>query len=216
MGETMNTIRTIKLLALSALALVAIGAVSATGAQAGTFTAGAYPATITGSSAAGSHEFTTQIGTIKCGPTFHSQMAAESGTLTVTPNYGTSCGIAGKQVHVTNNGCDFRWHAGATQEADVVGGWMGIICPDTKIDFEITGEEQVCHVTVPAQGELGSLLYTNNTEAEDVILHFGLEGIFYELDNGCPEVGAFANGVYTGTSTLRADHEGAGTSFEVD
>ncbi|HEY8502878.1 MAG TPA: hypothetical protein VIL21_09340 [Solirubrobacterales bacterium] len=211
----MNTFRTIKVLALSALALVAISAVSATGAQAGTFTAGAYPATITGSSAAGSHEFITQLGVMKCAPTFDSKMEAEAATLTVVPNYGTSCKLGEKLVHVTNNECDFRWNAGATVEMDVVKGSMEIACPDNKIDFEITSEP-VCHLTVPAQNGLGSLLYTNNTEAEDVTLHFGLEGIFYELDNGCPEVGAFANGVYKGTSTLKADAGGAGTSFQVD
>jgi hypothetical protein len=215
MGETMNTIRTIKLLTLSALALVAIGAVSASGAQAGTFTAGAYPATITGTSAAASHDFFTQVGVIECAPTFDSKMAAEAGTLTVLPNYGTSCSIGGNQVHVSNNGCDFRWHAGATIQMDVVGGFMDIVCPDTKIDFEITSEP-VCHVTVPAQNGIGSLRYTNNTGAEDVTLDFGLENLFYELDNGCAVVGAFF-GEYKGSSTLRADIEGgAGTSFEVD
>lgn len=212
----MNAIRTIKLLALSALALVAIGAVSATGAQAGTFTAGAYPATITGSSASGSHEFTTQLGVMKCGPTFHGKMEAASGTLTVTPNYGTGCSIGGKVVHVKNNGCDYRWHAGTTQEFDVVTGSMDIVCPgENKIDFEITSLP-ICHVTVPAQNNLGMLTYTNDTLAQDVNLDFGLEFVFYELDNGCSVVGAFGNGAYKGGSTLKADAGGAGTSFEVD
>lgn len=211
----MNMTRTIKLAVLSALALIAIGAMSATGAQAGTFTAGAYPATITGSSAAASHEFTTQLGVMKCAPTFHSKMEAAVVTLTVTPTYGTSCKIGESQVHVKNNGCDFAWHAGETREMDEVGGSMDILCPDTKIDFEITSEP-VCHLTVLPQMGLGSLLFTNNTEAEDVILHFSLAGISYILDNGCPVVGAFGNGVYKGTSTLKADAEGgAGTSFDV-
>ncbi|HEX6780686.1 MAG TPA: hypothetical protein VF125_01510 [Solirubrobacterales bacterium] len=206
----------IKLMALSALALVTLGAVGATGAQAGIFTAGSYPATITGSSAAAAHEFTTQLGVMKCAPTFHSKLEAAVVTMTVAPTYGTSCKIGENQVHVKNNGCDFAWHAGETGEMDEVGGSMDILCPDTKIDFEITSEP-VCHLTVPAQMGLGSLLFTNNTEAEDVILHFGLEGISYVLDNGCPVVGAFANGVYKGTSTLKADAEGgAATYFRVD
>lgn len=211
----MNTFRTIKLLALSALALIALGAVSATGAQAGTFTAGSYPATITGTSAAGSHEFSTQIGVIKCAPSFHGVLGAASELLTLNPNYGT-CGIEGKVVHVNDNGCDFRLRAGATIEMDVVGGAMNIVCPDgAKIDFEITSEP-ICHVTVPGQNELGPLRYTNDTEAEDVNLHFQIEGIFYELDMGCPVVGAFFGG-YKGTSTFKADAEGgAGTWFEVD
>lgn len=211
----MSLSRQLRIVGLALLAIAAANAAVASGARAGEFTAGEYAATITGTSAAASHEFITQLGVMKCAPTFDSKLEAASGTLTVVPNYGTSCGIGGKQVHVTNNGCDFRWHAGATKEMDAVGGSMDIVCPDNKIDFEITSEP-VCHLTVPAQNELGSLLYTNNTEAEDVVMHFGLEGIFYELDNGCAVVGAFANGVYKGTSTLTADHGGAGTSFQVD
>ena len=207
--------RRIGLLGLIALTALASAAMAASAAQAGTFTAGAYPATITGSSAAASHEFITQLGVMKCAPTFDSKLEAAAATLTVVPNYGTSCKLGEKLVHVTNNGCDFRWNAGGTVEEDVVNGSMDIACPDNKIDFEVTSEP-VCHLTVPAQNGLGTLVYTNNTAAEDVVLHFGLEGIFYELDNGCPEVGAFANGVYKGTSTLKADHEAAATSFEVD
>ena len=212
----MNTFRTIRLLAAAALVFVAFGAVSATGVQAGTFKAGAYPATITGTSAAASHEFTTQLGVMKCAPSFHSEMAADSEVLTVTPNYGTSCTIGGKQVHVNNNGCDFRFHAGATQMADVVTGSMDIFCPTgAKMDFEITSEP-TCHLTVPGQAEIGTLTYTNNTMAKDVTLDFGLEFIFYELDFGCAVVGAFMNGSYKGSSTLKADNEGAGTPFKVE
>lgn len=205
--------RTFRLLGSTVLAIMAMGTIAATGAQAGTFTAGAYPATITGTTGV-AHEFTTALGVMKCLPTFHSKLEAAGGTLTVVPNYGTSCKLGETLVHVTNNGCDFRWNAGETKEMDVVGGSMDIVCPDNKIDFEIT-LEPVCHLTVPAQNGLGPLLYTDNTEAEDVVMHFGLEGITYILDNGCPEVGMFANGTYKGTSTIKADHEGA-TSFSVD
>lgn len=212
----MNTFRMIKLLALSALALVALGALSATAAQAGTFTAGAYPATITGSTAAGAHEMKTQLGTMNCGPSFHGVMEAASETLTLTPNYGTTCSIGGNQVHVKNNGCDFRLHAGATKEVDVITGSMDIVCPaESKMDFEITSAT-TCHLTIPAQNNLGTLTYTNNTAAQDVNLDFKLEFFFYELDVGCSTVGAFFDGFYGGTSTLKADAGGAGTSFQVD
>jgi hypothetical protein len=214
-GRNIQMSRQIRALGLALLAVFTTAAVTASAAQAGEFTAGEYPATITGSSAAASHEFITQLGVMKCGPTFDGKLEAAAATLTVVPNYGTSCKLGEKLVHVTNNGCDFRWHAGGTLEADVVNGSMDIVCPDNKIDFEITSEP-ICHLTVPAQNELGTLFYTNNTAAEDVTLHFALEGISYILDNGCPEVGAFANGVYKGTSTLKAEHEAAATSFKVD
>jgi hypothetical protein len=209
----MKVSRKLRLAVLSLLAFCAITALGPAQSEAGEFTAGEYTATITGTTAV-AHEFTTVLGVMKCAPTFHGKLEAAAFTMTVAPNYGTSCKIGGKQVHVTNNGCDFVLHAGMTKEMDVVGGWMDIVCPDNKIDFEITSEP-VCHLTVPGQNELGQLLYTDNTEAEDVVMHFGLEGIFYELDNGCAEVGAFANGTYKGTSTITADHEGP-TSFSVD
>jgi len=211
----MNLSRQLRLLGLAMLALVATGALGATGAQAGVFTAGAFPATVTGSTSE-AHEFGTLLGTMKCGPSFDAKLEAASGTLTVVPNYGTSCKLGIRVVHVKNNGCDFRWNAGNTQEADVVSGSMDIVCPDNqKMDFEVTSEP-VCHLTVPGQAELGTLTYTNNTAAGDVDLDFNLGNVFYELDNGCPFVGAFFGGTYKGSSTLTADHEGAGTTFQVD
>lgn len=210
----MKTSRKLRLAGLALLAFCAVAALGPAQSQAGEFTAGEYTATITGTTAV-AHEFTTALGVMKCAPTFHSKLEAAGGTLTVAPNYGTNCKLGEKLVHVSNNGCDFRWHAGMTKEMDVVGGSMDIVCPDNKIDFEITSEP-ICHLTVPAQNELGPLLYTDNTEAEDVVMHFGLEGINYILDNGCPEVGFFANGTYKGTSTVKADFEGAATSFSVD
>jgi hypothetical protein len=209
----MKMSRKLRSAGLSLLAFCAVAAVGPAQSEAGEFTAGEYTATITGTTTV-AHEFTTVLGVMKCAPTFHGKLEAAAFTMTVVPNYGTSCKIGGKVVHVTNNGCDFVLHAGLTKEMDVVGGSMDIVCPDNKIDFEITSEP-ICHLTVPGQFELGQLLYTDNTEAGDVLMHFGLEGIFYELDNGCAEVGAFANGTYKGTSTITADHEGP-TTFSVD
>jgi hypothetical protein len=213
--EAIKMSRTIKTLGMAVLAVLAIGAIAASAAQAGAFTAAGYPATITGS-AVGSHELGTELGVLKCGPTFHGELAAASAELTLTPNYGTSCSIGGKEVHVNNNGCDYLLHAAATVEADVVSGSMDVKCPaGNKMDFEITSMP-TCHLTVPAQAGLGTLTYTNRTAAKDVDLDFKIEGLFYELDFGCAVVGGFANGTYKGTSTLKADHEGAATSFGVD
>jgi hypothetical protein len=207
--------KTTRKLGFAVFGVLAVAATMASAAQAGQFTAGAYPATITGS-AVGSHELKTQLGTMQCAPTLHGELAAASSELTLTPAYGTTCGIGGKEVHVNNNGCDYRPHAGTTVEADVVAGSMDIICPTgNKMDFEITSMP-VCHLTIPTQTGLGTLTYTDRTAAKDVDLDFGLEGLTYELDFGCSVVGAFANGTYEGTSTLRADHEGAGTPFTVD
>lgn len=207
--------RQLRLLGLALLALVASGAVTATGAQAGTFTAGAYPATITGSSV-GVHLLGTELGMMECEPTFHGVLEAAAEELTLVPTYATSCKLGAKEVHVTNNGCDFKLHAGETLEEDAVGGTMDIVCPEgNAMDFEITSMP-ICHLTIPGQAGLSALTYTNRTMAKDVDLDFSIGELVYRLDNNCPAAGDHANGTYGGTSTLKADHEGAETSFGVD
>jgi hypothetical protein len=211
----MNMSRQLKLLGLAVLALIATSAITATGAQAGLFTAGAYPATVTGSSV-GAHILHTEIGNMECKPTFDGVLEAPAAELTLVPAYATSCEIGMKEVHVTNNGCDFKLHAGETLEEDKVEGTMDIVCPEGKaMDFEITSNP-TCHLTIPGQAGLAGLTYTNRTMAKDVDLDFSIGGIAYRLDNNCAVVGNFANGTYGGISTLKADHEGGETSFGVD
>jgi hypothetical protein len=210
----MKANRKVKALGLGLLALFAASAVMASAAQAGTFTAGNYPATMTGQNV-GLHKFTTLLGVMECGVKFHGTLAAASEDLTLAPDYGTSCELEGLQVHVKNNGCDYLFHAGETAVMDQVKGSMGVKCPaGNKIDFEITSM-QVCHLTVPEQLGLNHVTYTDHTIAKDVDVDLHLTGFFYELDNGCPFVGAFG-GTYTGTTTLKADYEGGGTPFTVD
>jgi hypothetical protein len=210
----MNTARPLRLLGLALLAVVATSAVGAAGAQAGNFTAGAYPATITSETII-PVQFTTQLGTMICEPTLHGELAAASGTLTLTPSYGATCRIGGKGVDVKNNGCDFVLHGGATKEGSEVEGSMDISCPEgKKLDFEITSMP-VCHLTVPGQSGLGSIRFTNMVE-KDIVAHFELGFVFYELDANCPAVGGFLDGECEATTTLMADNEGAGTSLKVD
>lgn len=206
----------IRLLGVALFATIAIGAVPATSAQAGTFTAGAYPATLTGA-AIGTHEFTTAVGVMECAPNFHGVQGAAAAQITVVPLYGESCSIAGLPVHVNRNGCDFRLHAGNTLGMDEVAGSMDISCPEgNRLDFEITGVMQVCHLTVPAQAGLGPITYTDRTFFDDVDIDFNVVSVGYILDMGCPEVGPFPNGTYVGTSTLKTDNEGMPTPNKVD
>lgn len=208
--------RKIRLLDLALLATTAVSVVPATSAQAGTFTAGAYPATLTGA-AVGTHEFTTALGVMECAPSFHGVQAAAAAQITVTPLYGASCSIGGLPVHVNRNGCDFRLLAGNTVGMDEVAGSMELLCPEgNRLDFEITGVMQVCHLTVPPQGVLGPLTYTDRTFVNDVDIDFNVVSVGYILDMGCPEVGPFPNGTYVGTTTLKTDHEGMTTPNQVD
>jgi hypothetical protein len=211
----MISFRTIKLLALGALALAAVGAVSATAAQAGTFTAGQYPATVVGTNNV-PHTIGTSLGAIECAPFFHGKLEAASEELTLEPSYGT-CNLGEFEVHTDMNGCDFRLHAGETLGEHEVGGTMDIVCPaGAALDFEVTSEP-VCHLTIPGQAGLGSLTFTSQTPPSDVKLDFNLVELGYRLDMGCPGAGNYANGTWTGTTTLVAfKGPGMQTAFGVD
>ncbi len=207
--------KTTRKLGLAVVAMLAIAATAAPGAQAGEFTAGGYPATITGQNV-NVQELTTELGTMECGVKFHGELAEASEDLTLTPAYGTSCEIEGLQVHVSLNGCDYRFHAGATLAMDTVEGSMDVKCPEgNKIDFLITAMQN-CHLTIPEQLGLGEVTYRDKTMAQDVEVELNIEGLDYELDAGCPVEGAFENGSYVGDSTLKADFEGMATPFTVD
>lgn len=210
----MNSLRTIRLAALSALALIAIGAM-ANAAQAGIFTAGQYPATIIGTNNV-PHTITTNLGAIECAPSFHGKLEAASEELTLTPGYGP-CTLGAKEVHVDLNGCDYLVHAGETLGGDKVGGTMDIVCPaGSVIDFEITSIP-VCHLTVPGQVGLSTLTYTSQTPPSNVNLDFNLSELTYTLDMGCPGPGVYANGTWTGITTLVAfKGPGMQTAFGVE
>lgn len=177
-------------------------AATVSAAQAGTFTAGKYPATVVGTNAV-PHIFTTEIGAMECAPSFHGKLEAASETLTLTPAYGSVCEVGGKEVHVDVNGCDYLLHAGETGGMNEVGGTMDILCPPGQaIDFEVTSMP-VCHLTVGEQLGLSALTFTSKPGFGDILLHFELAELDYLLDMGCPEAGFHTNGTYgSGTTTL--------------
>jgi hypothetical protein len=210
-------LRTTKLPVLGALTLVVLGAFGATGVQAGTFTAGAYPATVKGTS--GLHLLMTPTISISisCLPTFHGILSGGSESLTLTPSYGTSCKSEEQSVHISNNGCDLAMRAGSTKEADVVSGTMDVVCPLGKaIDFELTSPPG-CHFMVPAQEKTSLLTYRMDTAKKTISVEYGVSKLAYVLSSKCPEAaGEYANGAYLGTSTLQATNEGLATSFLVE
>src|SRR5436305_7409411 len=212
----MNMSRRFRLFSRALLAMAATTAAAGASAQAGVFTAGAYPATLTGQTVGGPHTLTTEVGAMGCEPKFHGEQAAAAGEITLSLLYGTSCGIGGFEVHFIPNGCDYQLHAGATLVPDVVGGFMDVKCPAGKrINIEITSFP-ICRITIPEQFALASITYTNRTLAKDVDIDFNVLGLEYELDAGCPIVGFFNGGEYTGTTTLTTDNGGLPLPHAVD
>ena len=211
----MNKLRAIQVLALAGLALLAVAAGGVSSAQAGTFTAGQYPATVVGTNVV-PHTITTNLGAMECVPVFHGVLAAASEELTLSPGYGP-CSLGAKEVDVHLNGCDYLLHAGNTSGEHSVAGTMDIVCPAGKmIDFEVTSLP-VCHLTVPPQTGLSAVTYTNWTGAGDVKLDFEIGELAYGLDMGCPGPGTYANGTFTGITTFVGFKEpGIQTLFKVD
>jgi hypothetical protein len=206
--------RQLKAVGLALLAVFVTAAVTATAAQGGTFTAGQYPATVTGTNQV-PHKLVTELGVIECAPVFHGKLEAASETLTWEPGYGP-CELGAKEVDVDLNGCDYLLHAGETLGAGKVGGTMDILCPEgAAIDFEVTSMP-VCHLIIGEQLGLSALTFTNL--GGDVNVHFGLTELDYTLDLGCPEVGVFTNGTYGGGTTTMVGFKGPGmqTAFGVD
>jgi hypothetical protein len=210
-------LRLLKLSMWAALILATIGALGTVAAQAGTFTAGAYPATV--KSSGGADLFFTETASISilCLPKPDGTLAGGSVSLTLTPNYGTSCKSEEKAVHVNENGCDLRFRAGLTQEPDVVSGTMDVVCPLGKaIDFEIT-PAPVCHYFVLPQENKAVFSYRNRTAEKSIQWEAGVNELVYRLSGSCPEgAGEYFNGVYLGNGTMRATKEGFSTAFFVE
>ncbi|HKO39113.1 MAG TPA: hypothetical protein VJU14_12170 [Solirubrobacterales bacterium] len=212
----MKNARKLKAIGLAVLALLAVGALSAPAAQAGEFETGVFPATITGQQINGPHEITTELGVMACGLGLEGELTEASEELTLTPEF-QNCMIAGNPVDVVNNGCDFRFNAGATLAMDTVEGSLDLICPGGgKFTFGVTiGGVVQCVMKVPEQLGLGEVTYIDTTMAGHVDIEFNIEGFSYELGPNCPVAGAFANGEYAGESTLRAHSEEMQTPFRV-
>jgi hypothetical protein len=201
-------------LALVTMALVGAGAIAAMDAQAGTFTAGAYPATV--KSSGGLHMLMTQTVSIfiLCVPKPDGTLASGSESLTLTPNYGTSCESEEKPVHVNENGCDLRLRAGSKVEPEVFSGTMDVVCPIGKaIDFEITSTP-ICHFIVLPQENKPLFTFRNHPEEKAIYWEAAVNELKYRLSGTCPEAaGEYSGGGYLPNGTLRATKGGLSTSL---
>jgi hypothetical protein len=200
------TYKSIKLGLVLALALCGIGAQAA---QAGEFTAEAYPATVTGNQIT-KHTFKFEAGTVECVTVkFHGTLEAASEMLTLGATY-ENCATpnGGAAVGINMNGCDYEFNAGETVEADKVKGTLDIVCPAGK-EIEIKEAANGCTVKIPSQNGLSQLTYTDHTIARDFDVDIGITGMSYTQNANCAGgMGTFANGEYGGSSTMTGEKEG--------
>ncbi len=193
--------RKFAVVAVAAFALIAAAAVPA---QASTFNAEKYPATIEGSQV-GQHVFSVEDNlNVKCNrATFHGTLAEASSTMTITPTY-TECVAFGFLNSTVNfNGCDYLFHAGEEVAADKHQGTVDITCPTENSIVIVAG---TCETKIGAQTGLNSSNVENNTEPLDATATGSLTGITYSKAKdgfGCPltGTGTKTDGGYAGTAT---------------
>ncbi len=202
--------------ALFAVAIL-VAAFSAA-AQASTFTAEKYPATIEGKSV-GTHVFSIENNLkVECQSShFNGTLSAASSTATITPTY-TSCVAFGFLSSTVNfNGCDYLFHAGEEVAPDKHQGTVDIVCP---AGASIVIAASTCEVSVPAQTGLGSNNIENNTNPLDLTATGSLTGIKYtKTKDGflCPfaGTGTKTDGGYAGTATATAKSGGVQVGISV-
>lgn len=202
-------LRNLKTLGLIVVAALAIGAVGASPASAAPqFHFESEHTIITGTQIT-ANEFAFDAGKVKCGVMNFDGTSAVLTTTTVTlkPTF-ENCKIKKGEVEAeatfTFNNCNFLFHLGANTEH--LTGTMGIECPDFVVEID-TPE---CTITIPEQGNLGTVTYTNEGEetTRSVIFDLSIGEIHYvEHGAGCAnETQTTNNGTYTGKVTITGEN----------
>ncbi len=205
----------IKALGLAFAAVAAVSATMASAAQAGEFTAENFVATVTGT-ALTKHQFKFNGGTISCTvAAFDGKLAGPAENLTIGAEYGNCSTGGGEAVAVNMTGCDYAFRAGMTLENDRVEGSMEVQCPQgAGIDFVEPGG---CTVKIIPQAGLSKLVYTNHPAVKDFDVDFNVGMIVFAQNAACPGgEGVFANGTYTGQSTMVGESAAGADGLKVD
>ncbi len=163
------------------------------------------------------HQFQFNGGAISCTvASFDGKLTGPAENLTIAAEYGNCSTPGGAAVVVKMTGCDYAFHAGGTLENDRVEGSMEVQCAQggEGIDFEEAGG---CTVKIIPQAGLGNLVYTNHTEAKDFDIDFNVGGIVFRQNAACPGgEGVFANGTYSGQSTMTGESAAGADGLKVD
>jgi hypothetical protein len=211
----MNSKR-LKLMLAAAVAVLAVSAAASTAASAGTFKAGSYPATITGTQAT-QVIFTGVVGTWKCGAlAMQGELKEESTSLNLTPLY-SECSWAGVAATINMEGCTYNYTAGNTLGENKIEATMDVVCPAGK-EAKLTLTNG-CTIRIPSQNGLKSVTAENTLM--DVDLQLGVTAMTYTVENGtkCPNTpanGTYTNGTLSGVETLIAENsKGEQISFAI-
>jgi hypothetical protein len=200
-------LRNLRAFGLSLVAALAIGAVGASAASATPQFHFESEHTILTGQQTTVNALAFHAGVVRCGVV---QFAGTSGvftttTMTLTPTFDNCLLDEEEEVTFTNNGCSFLFHVGANTEH--LTGTMSIECPANQL-IEIHAPE--CTITVPPQGGLGSVTFTNEGAemTRSLIFDLGIAGLDYvEHGAGCAtETETTNNGTYTGKVTITGEN----------
>lgn len=170
-------------------------------ASAAQFRAEEYPTPIAGSQTS-VPVIATNSGNIKCSSTvLTGNLAAASGTISVSPSY-SGCKAFGVPATVNTNSCQYALTS--TNESAPFTGSLEIACAKEGDAIEFSASTY-CSVKLPAQKGLGavSLENTGTGSSRSINLSLNVTGLTYiETGPSCASNGTFANGTFTGAANL--------------
>ncbi|HET7444597.1 MAG TPA: hypothetical protein VFJ57_08065 [Solirubrobacterales bacterium] len=196
-------------------------AVTAASAQAASFLATSYPATLTGTPIEESSHVIQFEGErkITCTSlTFTGTLAAASTSETLTPEYKTChASLLGEKLDATvaTNGCDFLFTEPSGKEGTYTGA-VNLNCPEGKsveirvydgIGVPHTEAEEDCRYTIKAQSGLTGVEHVNMAgPPADTTVFMGLSKLAYTRAFGTKALcgGESSTSTYTGNLTLQA------------
>jgi len=208
--------RNLKILRTALVALMAMSAIGAAAAQAEspTFVA----TTATGFTKASSNDniWGVQGGNVKCvenggvkGARFEGTMTAEKTTeTTITAAYGNAgkgCTAFGVAASVNMKSCEYVWKM--VKGSNPATATVDVVCTTAGDVITITASSLPCTVTIGPQTGIGHIVFKNSNTAEptDVNAEYTTGNTKYTNTGvGCPKVGSFADGTYTGSATYES------------
>lgn len=160
-----------KALISTLLVALALTAVVTSSAAAANYTASKYPETMRASSPAWNVTLTTEAGKVECAELLEGTLSGASTDLTVNTNY-SGCSAFGF-LEASMSGCKYTFTQ-PSGSADFYTAKMDIVSACTIVT-------STCHVTIPTQGPLSSVAFTNETAAGDASVRANVTGIAYTV-----------------------------------
>ena len=192
--------------ALTLLSVALLCGAAAGSAQATpTFTAGSYPAAVSGS--ASEIVIGTDGGVVRCPINYSGSLSAASSTLNLTTfvEYFNCSAWGFGSMTIVNNGCTQKFQASKKEAADQYKGLLTISCTGSAgIFLKITNAFATCEIEIKPQENLSTIDLDDVTGAPNrVAVGFEVANLAYNVtkDTGiCPleGTGATTNGTMTG------------------